>query len=94
VSTWVRDSVQVVNALGIHARPASAIVRLAGTFASEIEIAKEDLSINAKSILGVLMLVAGQGTELEIRAQGADAAEAVAALVDLVADGFPGLDAE
>lgn len=84
----------VVNTLGVHARPAAAIVRLAGAFESRVELQKDDITVNAKSILGVLLLAAGPGTELEFRAYGRDAGEAVEALVGLVESGFPGLDAE
>lgn len=79
---------RVVNRHGLHARPAAELVKLAGTFASEIRVRKDDLEVNGKSIMGVLMLAAERGTELVIKADGVDAAEAVAALQALVEDGF------
>lgn len=82
----------VTNALGVHARPASALVRLAGSHAAAVHVAKGDLSVNCKSIMGVLMLAAEQGSTLTFSATGPDAPEAVAALVALVESGFPGLD--
>ena len=81
-------TVEVVNVLGFHARPAATFVRLAGSFESEIWLEKEGLEVNAKSIMGVLMLAAERGSRLVIRAQGKDAEEALDVLVDLVARGF------
>lgn len=84
----------VVNALGVHARPASALVRTATQFQAAVQVAKGDLSVNCKSIMGVLMLAAEAGSSLEFSAEGEDARAAVAALVALVESGFPGMDAE
>jgi phosphocarrier protein len=80
--------VTVVNSLGLHARPAAQIVRLASTFAAHIEVGREGMMVNAKSIMGVMMLAAEHGSDLAIRAEGADAEQAVAALAGLVASGF------
>lgn len=80
--------VEVVNLLGFHARPAAEFVQLAGSFACEIWLEKDGLEVNAKSIMGVLMLAAERGSQLVIRADGNDAAEALEALADLVARGF------
>jgi phosphocarrier protein len=80
--------VVIPNRLGLHARPAAELVKLAATFGSEIWVAKGDLRVNAKSIMGVLMLAAEQGVELVIEAEGADGREAVDALTALVARGF------
>ena len=79
--THTRD-VEVANALGMHARPAAAFVRLAGTFTASIRVAKDDLTVDGKSIMGVLMLAAEQGATLRISAQGDDAAAAVGALAE------------
>ncbi|MGI9626651.1 MAG: HPr family phosphocarrier protein [Longimicrobiales bacterium] len=84
----IRVDVQVVNALGMHARPAAEFVRLAGTFSAEITVAKAGVSVNGKSIMGVLMLAAERGSTLSITATGDDAAAAAEALSGLVADGF------
>ncbi|HEX2636948.1 MAG TPA: HPr family phosphocarrier protein [Gemmatimonadales bacterium] len=78
----------IVNQEGLHARPAARIVRLASGFASDIELAKDGLEVNGKSIMGVMMLAAECGSSIVIRAHGPDAEQAVAALADLVATGF------
>jgi phosphocarrier protein HPr len=80
--------VVIPNRLGMHARPAAELVKLAATFGSEIWVTKGDLRVNAKSIMGVLMLAAEQGVELVIEAEGADGREAADALAALVARGF------
>ena len=81
-------TVEIVNRAGMHARPASEFVKLAGGFAAEVRVEKDGLEVNGKSIMGVLMLAAERGSRLTIRADGADAEEALAALSALVARGF------
>jgi phosphocarrier protein len=81
-------SVEIVNSLGMHARPAAQLVRLASGFQSEIEIAKDGMSINGKSIMGVMMLAAEFGSSVVVRATGSDEAEAVDAIARLIANGF------
>lgn len=83
-----RKEVEIKNKLGLHARPASLVVKLAGKFESEIQLIKEDTEINAKSILGVMMLAAGPGQKITITADGADEAEAVDAIGSLIESGF------
>jgi phosphocarrier protein HPr len=78
----------IVNRAGLHARPAAALVKLAGRFRSEIHVEKDGLRVNGKSIMGVLMLAAEQGSSLRITASGPDADEALNALTDLVRRGF------
>ena len=78
----------IVNQEGLHARPAARIVRLASSFTSEIEIAKDGVGVNGKSIMGVMMLAAECGSSITIRANGPDAEQAVEALAELVASGF------
>ncbi len=78
----------IVNRDGLHARPAARIVRLASSFSSEVELAKDGVGVNGKSIMGVMMLAAECGSSITIRADGPDAAEAVEALAQLVASGF------
>jgi phosphocarrier protein HPr len=78
----------VINPLGLHARPAAQLVKLASTFASEIELMKDGLGVNGKSIMGVMMLAAECGSALTVRAVGPDEANAVAALTELIASGF------
>jgi phosphocarrier protein len=81
-------SAQVVNRAGLHARPAAELVKLAGRFRSEIHVEKGGLQVNGKSIMGVLMLAAEQGSTLRFTASGPDAEEALIALADLVRQGF------
>ncbi|HEV2083518.1 MAG: phosphocarrier protein HPr [Gemmatimonadales bacterium] len=78
----------IVNSEGLHARPAARIVRLASTFNAEIEISKDGVGVNGKSIMGVMMLAAECGSSITIRAQGSDAEQAAEALAALVASGF------
>lgn len=82
------SSVQIGNAYGLHARPAAEFVQLANKFESEIWVSKDGIEVNGKSIMGVMMLAAEKGSTIEIRARGADAKDAVAALVQLVSGGF------
>jgi phosphocarrier protein HPr len=84
--------VEIVNRHGLHARPAMQLVETASRFDSAIEVSNGAISVDAKSIMAVLTLAATKGTTLEIVADGNDAADAVAALVDLIADGFGSYD--
>ena len=84
----IERRVEVVNPLGFHARPAAEFVRLAGSFGCEILLEKDGVEVNGKSIMGVLMLAAEQGSTLVIRTDGRDAQEAITALADLIAGGF------
>ena len=78
----------IVNPLGLHARPAAQFVKLASTFGAEIEVHKDGLSVNGKSIMGVMMLAAECGSTITITANGPDEAAALDALLALVARGF------
>jgi phosphocarrier protein HPr len=84
----VERRVTVVNAHGIHARPAAEIVKTAARFASSIVLEKDGLAVNGKSIMGVMMLAAECGSEVIIRADGADADAALNALAALIAGKF------
>lgn len=84
----LRARVRIVNARGLHARAAARLARLAGTFDVEITVTREDLSVPATSILGLMMLAAACGTEIDVAARGPDAERALAAVVDLVRRGF------
>ena len=79
---------QIVNQLGLHARPAAQIVKTAGAFKSNIEIVKDGMPVNGKSIMGVMMLAAECGSMITIRANGEDELAAVDALAALIARGF------
>lgn len=81
--------VRIGNRLGLHARAAAKLVHLANRYLAEIRIEKDGLEVNAKSIMGVLMLAANRDSEVIVRAQGPDAAEAVEAIRELI-DGFFG----
>jgi phosphocarrier protein len=81
-------AVQIVNKNGLHARPAAEIVKLAAKFQSEITIVKDDLDVNGKSIMGVMMLAAEHGSTILLRADGPDADAALEALATLVSNKF------
>ena len=82
-----RDA-KIVNPLGMHARPAAEFVKLASRFKAAVEVRKDDLAVNGKSIMGVMMLAAECGSSLTIKTDGEDAESAMTALLALVADGF------
>jgi phosphocarrier protein len=81
-------SVEIVNPLGLHARPSAEFVKLASQFRAEVSLAKEDMQVNGKSIMGVMTLAAECGSRLTIRTEGDDAEAAADALASLVAKGF------
>lgn len=81
-------TVQIVNKAGLHARPAAEIVKLAARYASDITVIREDLEVNGKSIMGVMMLAAECGSMLQLKAEGPDAAEALDALEKLIESKF------
>jgi len=80
--------VQIVNKMGLHARPAMQFVDLANKYTSRISVCKKNQCVNAKSIMELLLLAAGTGTVLTLRAEGEDAGEAVESLVKLVEGKF------
>jgi phosphocarrier protein len=80
--------VQIENKNGLHARPAAEIVKCAAKFRSEITIVKDDLDVNGKSIMGVMMLAAEHGSTITLRAEGPDADQALEALASLVHNRF------
>jgi phosphocarrier protein HPr len=79
---------RILNKLGIHARPAAEIVKTAARFKSNITIVRDDLEVNAKSIMGVMMLAAEFGSTIVVRAVGEDADAAVDALCAVIANKF------
>ena len=81
-------SVQIVNKHGLHARPAAEMVKAASKYKSDITISREDLEVNGKSIMGVMMLAAEYGATITLRATGPDADDAINALSVLVASRF------
>ncbi len=80
--------ITIVNRLGMHARPAAMFVRIASRFRCEVWVEKEGEEINGKSIMGLMMLAAGQGSKLNVRCEGADAAQAMQELEALIAAKF------
>jgi len=78
----------IVNRLGLHARAAAQLVQTANQFAAEVVVAKDGMDVNGKSIMGILMLAAPKGSRVMLRVDGEDEAKALAALSQLVHDGF------
>ncbi len=79
---------EIVNKLGLHARAAAKLTHIASGFASEIWLSRSGRRVNAKSIMGVMMLAAGKGSTVRIEADGSDAEAALAALTKLIAEKF------
>ena len=83
-----RRTVEIVNERGLHARASAKFVKLASTFDAEVSVSRDGSTVDARSIMGLLMLGAGNGSSIDISADGAEAGAAVAGLVDLVARKF------
>ena len=79
---------RISNKLGLHARPSAQLTQVAGKFASEIYIAKSGRRVNAKSIMGVMMLAAGPGSTVTVDAEGPDEGQAIDAIAALIASRF------
>ena len=84
----IEKELTVVNRLGLHARPAAMFVRIARRHRAEIWVSKEGEEVNGKSIMGLMMLAAGQGSKLRIRCDGPDADKAMEELEELIKAGF------
>jgi phosphocarrier protein HPr len=84
----IERTVTIANKNGLHARPAAEIVKIAAKFKSDIHLVRDDLEVNGKSIMGVMMLAAEFGAELLLRADGPDAEEAVGAIAKLIESKF------
>jgi phosphocarrier protein HPr len=84
----ISKEVEIINKLGLHARASAKLTQAATRFDSEINISRNGRKINAKSIMGVMMLAAGKGSKITIEVNGKDEAEAMKALTDLIADYF------
>jgi phosphocarrier protein len=82
------QKITIINRLGLHARASAKFVSLAAEFASEIVLKRNGQEVNGKSIMGIMMLAAGKGSELELCADGKDEAKALAALSGLIANRF------
>ena len=79
---------EIVNKLGLHARAAAKLTQLAGGFTAEVWLSRNGRRVNAKSIMGVMMLAAGQGSSVVLEAEGADAEAALDAITKLIAEKF------
>ena len=78
----------IVNKLGLHARASALFVKTASRFRSDIKIEREGVEVNGKSIMGIMMLAAAKGTRISVKIEGEDEAEAMAALGELITNGF------
>ncbi|HNJ77452.1 MAG: HPr family phosphocarrier protein [Rhodocyclaceae bacterium] len=83
-----RQETEIVNKLGLHARASAKLTQLAGSFKCEVWMEKGPRRINAKSIMGVMMLAAGKGSQVVVETDGGDEQEAMSALLALIADKF------
>ena len=84
----IKNSITISNKLGLHARASAKLTKLAGSYPCEVWMSKGERRINAKSIMGVMMLAAGLGTEVELETSGDREQEAMDALLALIADKF------
>ena len=84
----IEREAKIVNPLGMHARPAAELVKTAGRFKCGVELRKDDLTVNGKSIMGVMMLAAGKGAKVTLEIDGPDEAQAMDALCALIGDCF------
>jgi phosphocarrier protein len=80
----IKSTITISNKLGLHARASAKLTKLAGSFKSDIHLSRNARRVNAKSIMGVMMLAAGMGSEIEIEVDGADEQQAMGALRDLI----------
>ena len=84
----LKQQIEIINKLGLHARASAKLTQTSGQFQSAVFITKSGKRVNAKSIMGVMMLAAGKGSMLEVEADGADEAEAMAAVIALINNKF------
>jgi len=84
----ITRTVEIVNERGLHARASAKFVKLAGDFDAEVTVSREGQTVDARSIMGLMMLAAGLGSTIDIAAEGPEAKAAVTALADLVAARF------
>ncbi len=80
--------VEIVNKLGLHARPSARLTKLASSFKSNVFMSRNGRRVNAKSIMGVMMLAAAKGSSITLETEGEDEVEAIDALADLITSGF------
>jgi phosphocarrier protein len=83
-----QSEAEIVNKLGLHARASAKLTQTASTFSADVWLSRNGRRVNAKSIMGVMMLAAGKGSRIVIEAEGEDAERALAAILNLIADRF------
>lgn len=88
----IKKNIRIVNKLGLHARPSALLVTAAARFESQVFITKDGLRVNAKSIMGVMMLAAEQGSELLVEVDGVDEEPAMEAILEVIESGFGEMD--
>lgn len=84
----LRQEIEIVNQLGLHARASAKLTQLAGSYSSEVWMARDGRRVNAKSIMGVMMLAAAKGTNIEFEIDGSDEQAAMDAIIALINDKF------
>lgn len=84
----IKEGIEIINKLGLHARASTKFTQVANQFSSDISVTRNEKRVNAKSIMGVMMLAAAKGSMIEIEANGADEAEAITALKTLINNYF------
>lgn len=84
----LRQEIEIINRLGLHARASAKLTQLAGSFKSEVWLTRDGRRVNAKSIMGVMMLAAAKGSSVELETEGPDEQQAMDALVALISDKF------
>ncbi len=84
----IKKTIPIVNKLGLHARASAKLTHAAGRFSSSVFLSRNGKRVNAKSIMGVMMLAAGKGASIDVETEGADEAEAMDAIEKLIADKF------
>lgn len=84
----IKEQIEIINKLGLHARASAKLTQTAGQFAASVFVTKGTRRVNAKSIMGVMMLAAGKGTKIDVETDGADEADAMQAVLALINDKF------
>lgn len=84
----LRKEFLIINKLGLHARASALLVKTSSRFSSDVKLARDDVEVNGKSIMGIMMLAASKGSSVRLSVDGADEAEAFQAIGDLISTGF------
>ena len=88
VNQKIIDTFTILNEKGLHTRPATELVKCSSKFKAHISLIYQDFTVNAKSLLGILMLAAARGSKIQVEAEGEDAQEAIDAILDLASNKF------